>query len=100
MERRVTATIALIMAFSMVSGGAVIILTDSSESDGRPMIYTSMNWQKEMVQEIVGRITPCTPSSCGQGPPHYTETQGCCRSGKGPFAYFYIGAGMAGRTDT
>ncbi len=96
MERRVTATIALIMAFSMVSGGAVIILTDSSESDGRPMIYTSMNWQKEMVQEIVGEdYAVHSLIGAGKDPHTYTETPKDAARIEGAVAYFYIGAGMA-----
>ena len=43
MERRVTVIITLIAAISMVSGGVIIAVTNSSETDGRPVIYTSMN---------------------------------------------------------
>lgn len=96
MERRATATIAVIMAITMISGGAIIILTDSSENDGRPIIYTSMNWQKEMVQEIVGEdYAVHSFIGAGKDPHAYEGTVTDAARIERASAYFYIGAGTA-----
>lgn len=95
MERRVTVMIALVAAISMVSGGVLIAVTDSSETDGRPVIYTSMNWQKEMVQEIVGDGYIVYSFIGANQDPHYYEGTpvDAARVGNA-LAYFYMGAGM------
>ena len=96
MERGVTAAIAMVVAISIVSGGALIFLTNSSESDGRPIIYTSMNWQKEMVQEIVGdEYAVHSFVGAGKNPHTYEGTPMDAARVQNASAYFYIGSGMA-----
>ncbi|NLN71525.1 MAG: zinc ABC transporter solute-binding protein [Thermoplasmatales archaeon] len=95
MERRVTVIITLIAAISMVSGGVIIAVTNSSETDGRPVIYTSMNWQKEMIQEITGEeYVVYSFIGANQDPHDYEGTPVDAARVGSALAYFYIGAGM------
>lgn len=97
MESRVIAAIAVISAFALVGGASVIVLTNTTDTDGRPVIYTSMHWQKEMVQEIAGDGYKVV-SFIGPGKsPHIAEGDAVkAAEASKAMAYFYIGAAGAG----
>mgnify|MGYP000865796213 CR=1 FL=1 len=82
--------IAFVALISLLGGITVVGITH--EDDDRPYIYTTMSWQQEMVQEIVGDTYTVKSFLPPNSDPHSTDlTPGSLPSGN-TVAYFAIGS--------
>lgn len=69
---------------------AVIGLTH--DNDDRPYIYTTMSWQQEMVEEIVGDLYIVKPFLMPNSDPHSTALTPGSIASSNTLAYFAIGS--------
>lgn len=79
----------------LLSVGTLYVLTND-DGDSRPVIYTSMGWQKEIAEEVAGDGYRVVSFIEPGGTPHAVEVSAQkIALSSNAVAYFYIGAGMA-----
>ena len=84
-----------VAAIVVVSVGAIYFITND-DGDDRPVIYTSMGWQKEIVEEVAGDGYKVVSFIEPGGSPHTIEVSAQkIAMSSNAIAYFYVGAGMA-----
>lgn len=83
-----------VAAIVVVSVGAIYFITND-DGDDRPVIYTSMGWQKEIVEEVAGDGYKVVSFIEPGGSPHTIEVSAQkIATSSNAVAYFYVGAGM------
>ena len=72
--------------------GAITVVGITYEDDDRPYIYTTMSWQQEMVQEIVGDTYTVKSFLSPNSDPHSTDLTPGSLPSSNTVAYFAIGS--------
>jgi zinc transport system substrate-binding protein len=92
MEKNAAIAISLVAILAVAGTAAVIILTD--DSDDKKYVYTTMSWQQEMVQEIVGDEYTVVSFLAPNTSPHATEITPGIITSRNTVAYFAVGSGV------
>jgi zinc transport system substrate-binding protein len=92
MKKNAFIAISLVVIIAVAGSAAVIVLTD--DSDDKKYIYTTMSWQQEMVQEIVGDEYTVVSFLAPNTSPHATEITPGIITSRNTVAYFAVGSGV------
>jgi zinc transport system substrate-binding protein len=92
MRKNAAIAISLVAILAVAGVAAVIVLTN--DSDDKKYVYTTMSWQQEMVQEIVGDEYTVVSFLEANTSPHATEITPGIIASRNTVAYFAVGSGV------
>lgn len=92
MNKSAVAAVSLVAMLALAGTVSVIVLTN--DSDDTKYIYTTMSWQQEMVQEIVGDEYTVVSFLKSNTSPHATEITPGIVTSRNTVAYFAVGSGI------
>jgi zinc transport system substrate-binding protein len=90
-----TNSITLVALVAIISlAGSVVVIGATQDNDDRPCIYTTMSWQQEMVEEIVGDSYIVKSFLLPNSDPHSTALTPGSIASSNTVVYFAIGSGV------